>query len=187
MEGLGGLLLTLGAPVLARALGRRFGEEVGEFAQDALEALGKAFGVAPTEAAVTDVLEREAKAQPDVTKAKVRVAEADMAAVFLAEAEKVRAENEQQRMTNELLLAETREPWWAWAWRPAGMWGLGLIWFWNIIVLHVLNAIFKIALPPVDSAVLLQLSAVYMGLYMGGHTVKDFVAKKWGEKGKAAE
>lgn len=187
MEGLGGILLALGGPVLARALGRRFGEEIGEFAEDALEALGKAFDVAPTEAAVTDVLEREAKAQPEVAKAKVRVAEADMAAVFLAEAEKVRAENDQQRMTNELLLEETKEAWWAWAWRPAGMWFLLLLWFWNIIALHVLNAIFKIALPPADAMVLLQLSAVYMGLYMGGHTVKDFVAKKWGGEGKAAD
>ena len=69
-------------------------------------------------------------------------------------------------------------PLWSWAWRPAGMWGLGALWFWNLIVLHVANAIFKTALPPTDLGMLFQLTALYMGLYMGGHTVKD-IAQKW--------
>ena len=69
-------------------------------------------------------------------------------------------------------------PLWTWAWRPAGMWGLGALWFWNLILLHVANAFWKIALPQADLGLLFQLTAVYMGLYMGGHTVKD-VVQKW--------
>ena len=61
------------------------------------------------------------------------------------------------------------------AWRPLGMYLIGFLWLWNVVLLHVANAIWKIALPPVEFAVLLQISAIYMGLYMGGHTVKATV------------
>lgn len=80
----------------------------------------------------------------------------------------------------ELMRAEMAAggPLWTWAWRPAGMWGLGALWFWNLIALHVANAVWKIALPATDLGMLFQLTALYMGLYMGGHTVKD-VVQKW--------
>jgi hypothetical protein len=55
------------------------------------------------------------------------------------------------------------------------MWLLAFLWMWNIVILHVANAIWKIALPPTDFTVLLGLTSVYMALYMGGHTLKDFV------------
>lgn len=79
------------------------------------------------------------------------------------------------------LKAETEhEHFISWAWRPMGMWGLGFLWFWNVLILHVANAYWKIALPQMDLDVLLQLTVVYCGLYMGGHTVKDFIQHKWG-------
>ena len=49
---------------------------------------------------------------------------------------------------------------------------------WNAIILHVANAIWKIALPPMPCEHLMAISALYMTLYMGGHTIKD-VAGKW--------
>lgn len=63
-------------------------------------------------------------------------------------------------------------------WRPAGMYLILFFWAWNIVLLHVFNAIWKIALPPVDFWVLLQFSALYMSLYMGGHTVKAVMARR---------
>jgi hypothetical protein len=62
------------------------------------------------------------------------------------------------------------------------MYMIGLLWLWNVIVLHSLNAIFKISLPQIDLVILLQLSGLYMGLYMGGHTLKDFFKQKWGAR-----
>jgi hypothetical protein len=79
-----------------------------------------------------------------------------------------------------LLQAEQSEPLWIRAWRPLGMYGLGFLWMWNLVILHAANAFWKIALPQTDLSMLFQLSALYMGLYMGGHTVKDFVSAKWG-------
>jgi hypothetical protein len=77
----------------------------------------------------------------------------------------------------ETFAAEREEPLWVRAWRPLGMYGLGFFWLWNLVLLHVANAVWKIALPPTDLSVLMQISALYMSLYMGGHTAKDLMAK----------
>jgi hypothetical protein len=58
------------------------------------------------------------------------------------------------------------------------MYLLGFFWTWNIVLLHVANAIWKVALPPVPFDQLLALTGIFMALYMGGHTLKD-VASKW--------
>jgi hypothetical protein len=73
-----------------------------------------------------------------------------------------------------LLQAEQKGHWLGWAWRPAMMWLLAFLWLWQPVILHVANAVWKIALPPADPATLLGLTSVYMALYMGGHTIKDF-------------
>jgi len=44
-----------------------------------------------------------------------------------------------------------------------------------VVILHVANAIWRIALPPIDLGVLLSLTGIYTAFYMGGHTVKDWV------------
>ena len=45
------------------------------------------------------------------------------------------------------------------------------------MLLHVVNAAFGTAMPQMPVDQLLTLSGIYMGLYMGGHTAKDMVAK----------
>ena len=75
------------------------------------------------------------------------------------------------------LAAEQDEPLWARMWRPGGMYLIGFLWLWNAVILHVANAIFKIALPPMPWDILMGLSSLYFALYMGGHTVKDLVGK----------
>ena len=50
------------------------------------------------------------------------------------------------------------------------------------MIVHVANAIWRIALPPTDFTVLVGMSSVYMALYMGGHTLKDFVRVSKGER-----
>ena len=80
-----------------------------------------------------------------------------------------------------MMQAEQTEPLWQRAWRPAGMYLIGFLWFWNIVALHVANAVWKIALPQTPYDVLIQLTGIYAGLYMGGHTIKD-LAEKWKEK-----
>ena len=76
-----------------------------------------------------------------------------------------------------IMLAEQSEPFWAWAWRPGMMYVFAFLWLWNLVILHVLNAWLKIALPQSDLWLLFQLNALYMTLYMGGHTLKDAMTK----------
>ena len=68
----------------------------------------------------------------------------------------------------------------AWAWRPAAMWGFGALWFWALVIVPTIQAVWNTVLAAPDLSILFQLNVVYMGLYMGGHTVKDFVATRWG-------
>ena len=99
---------------------------------------------------------------------------------ILARAKLQEAENAELSLVNEQLRDQAKGPWFGWAWRPAGMWGVGFLWLWAIVILHLLNAIMKWAIPQPDLTVLLSLTGLYCTLYMGGHTFKDFVAKKWG-------
>lgn len=166
---LSGVLTKVGAPFLKKVLEGSLPEPWSHAAGPLVDVLAERLGAS---AATPEAVVERYQANPTVGTTIIQEVEADPKIIL--------AGVEQQKQTNMLLQAEMKGPLWTWAWRPAGMWGLGVLWFWNIIGLHALNAIFKIALPPTDNGVLFQLSALYMGLYMGGHTVKDFVAKKWG-------
>ncbi len=72
---------------------------------------------------------------------------------------------------------EQAEPAWAWAWRPGMMYLFAFLWLYNIVILHAINAWLKISLPQTDLWLLFQLNALYMALYMGGHTLKDAMTK----------
>lgn len=165
---LGSVLTTVGAPLLKKIIDGTLPAPWNSLGGAAIDVLAERLGTAPTPEAIVEQYQADPATAGPIIQALEESPDVILAGV------------QQQHETNELMLAEMKEPLWTWAWRPAGMWGLGLLWFWNIIILHVLNAIFKIALPPADAGILIQLSALYMGLYMGGHTVKDFVAKKWG-------
>jgi len=165
---LGGVLTTVGAPVLKKLIEGSLPPPFNTLGGVAIDVLADRLGTAAT----SDAIVKRYETDPATATPIIQELEASPEAIL--------AGVEQQKQTNELLLAEMQEPLWTWAWRPAGMWGLGDLLFWNIIGLHALNAIFIISLPPTDAGILFQLSALDMGRYRGGHTVKDFVAKKWG-------
>jgi hypothetical protein len=161
----------IGAPLVESILARRLGTENARLGADVIRRIAEHAGVAPEPAALEDLAARE----PARVEAAIRAVEPmapEMIALYAAGLEHQFA----------LARAESAEPFLAWAWRPAAMWGFGALWFWNIVIVHVANAYWKIALPVTDLSLLFQLNAVYMGLYMGGHTVKDFVATRWGDK-----
>lgn len=160
------LAVQVGLPVVTRVLERRMGPASAALADDVLRAVADRVGAAPEQ------LETVAAETPgkviEALREVERVEVPGMIAVYLAEAEAARAAR----------VAEEQEPLWVRAWRPLGMYLLGFFWLWNIVLLHVANAVWKIALPPVPFDTLVQISGLYMGLYMGGHTVKD-LATKW--------
>ena len=166
---LSGVLATVGAPFLKKMVEGSLPPPLNNLGGIAVDVLADRLGAsAPTPEAVVQRYE----ANPTAGARIIKELEADPAAIL--------AGVEQQKATNQLLLAEMKEPLWTWAWRPLGMYGLGMLWFWNLIILHLLNWWWKSSLPQTDLGVLFNISAAYMGLYMGGHTIKDFVAKKWG-------
>lgn len=178
------VLLDLGAPVLAKIVGQRFGKDAGDIAQIGIEALAEAFGIEPTREAV------EAAVKPNQTtvQRKVMEAEARMPDLLLAQAELQRAGNDQQRLTNELLLsAQNSKPGWAWAWLYVWQWFLMAVWGWTLVAVHLANAGLRLAgdahgLPVPPIAELLTLTGGYLGLHMGGHTVLEMMRGNWGRR-----
>jgi hypothetical protein len=165
MSALIALAAQVGAPLVEKVLSQKLGKAGGALATEVVRTIADQAGVPP------EALEGFAAEHPDVVKQAIRDAEAvapEIIALQTAELEGKLA----------IFEAEKTEPVWVRAWRPLGMYGLGLLWFWNVIFLHVANAYWKIALPPMPFEHLMGISALYMSLYMGGHTIKD-VAAKW--------
>lgn len=169
MSALVSLAVQAGLPLVEKILTRKLGPQNGALASDVIRAVASRAGTTPEdlEALATSTPGRVIEAMHAVEKGDA----ADKIALYVAETE--------ARLS--MFAAEQDGPAWVSAWRPAGMYLLGFLWLWNIVLLHVANAIWKIALPPVGFDVLVQISGLYMGLYMGGHTVKDLAAK-WGAK-----
>ena len=167
MSAIASLAVQIGAPVVSKILNDQLGG-YGGLAIDVLQAVAKKAGVP-----VGDLDAFAVENQPRAIDAlrEVERQSPELVALYAAGLEYQTA----------VLQAEQTEPLWQRAWRPAGMYLIGLLWFWNIVVLHVANAVWKIALPQTPYDVLLQLTAIYAGLYMGGHTIKD-LAEKWKEK-----
>ncbi len=156
------LALQIGVPIIGRVLTRRLGGANAQLATDVIGAVASRLGV------TTDEAEALAASNPPRVVDALREVEAmapEMIALHAAALEGQFA----------LLMAEQRGPWWGWAWRPLMMWLLAFLWLWTVVILHVCNAVWRIALPPIDLGVLLSLTGIYMALYMGGHTVKDWV------------
>jgi hypothetical protein len=164
MSALVALALQVGLPFVTAALQNRLGNEDGRLAGEVLARIATRTGIAP------EAMEEEAARAPgkiiDAMR-EIEKASPELVQLYLSEVQASAA----------LALAEREGPTWMSAWRPAGMYMLGFLWLWNTVLLHVANAIWKIALPPVPFDNLIQLSGLYMGLYMGGHTVKDLAAK----------
>lgn len=170
MSALVALALQAGLPILEKVLSRKLGPATGELASEVIRAVADRAGTTPEE------IEAVAAATPgrviDAMREVERGSVVDKIDLYLRDTE--------ARLAT--FAAEAEAGGWQSAWRPAGMWLLLALWLWNIVLLHVANAAFRTALPPVPFGDLFQFSALYMGLYMGGHTVKN-LAEQWRARG----
>lgn len=158
----------VGAPLVKKILERQLGAGQADLAGNVIDAIARQAGVAPSR------IEELATAQPEVVREAVKAVE-EMSPELIA------LYSEGLKGQFALLQAEQADPAWMRAWRPGWMYLLGIFWTWNIILLHIANARWKIALPPVPFDQLVTLTGIFMGLYMGGHTVKD-IAARWASK-----
>lgn len=164
MSALAALALSSGMPIIRSILERKLGDAGGTLAGDVLAAIATRANVTP------DELEKLAEANPG------KVIDA-MRAVALMTPEMIGLYAKGLEHQNAILMAEQEEGGWKANWRPLGMYFVMLLWLWQVAVLHIANAIWKIALPPMPWEQLVTFTGLYMGLYMGGHTLKDMVAK----------
>lgn len=162
---LAGIALNAGLPIIEQILSGKLGDAGGQLAGQTIRAIADRLGVEPegveveadsTPGAVIDAMREVERASPEMVALYAQGLEGQFA----------------------LLQSESAEPLWARAWRPLGMYLIMFLWTWNIVLLHVANAIWKIALPPAPFDALGWLTGVYFSLYMGGHTLKD-VVQKW--------
>lgn len=163
------LAIQAGLPSIASILQRKLGDAGGALATDVLTTIASRAG------AKVEDLEKMADENPGKVLDAMRQVE-PMTPELIA----LYTKGLEQQFT--LLQAEMAEGGWTAAWRPAGMWFVLVLWFYQIIGLHVANAIWKIALPAAPWEQLVTFTGMYMGLYMGGHTIKDVVTKLAGAK-----
>lgn len=158
------IAVQAGLPSIAAILQRKLGDAGGGLAADVLGAIASRAGVTP------DQLDATAAENPGRLIDAMRQVE-PMTPELIA----LYTRGLEHQFT--LLQAEMAEGGWKASWRPAGMWFVLFLWLWQVVILHVANAIWRIALPPMPWDQLIYFSGLYMGLYMGGHTIKDAVAK----------
>lgn len=165
MSALAALALKSGLPIIGAILQQKLGETSGPLVTSLIEAIAGQARVKPEEL------------EPMLETAPGKVLDA-MRAVEVMTPELIALYTKGLEHQNQLLMAEQEEGGWKAAWRPLGMYFVMLLWAWQVVILHVCNAIWKIALPPMPYEQLVTFTGLYMGLYMGGHTLKD-MASKW--------
>lgn len=149
-----------GAPVLTSLLRDRIGGVAGELGSSIIETVAAKAGVPSPQL--------ENLPDADLQKA-VCAAEADAPALldrYLAS----------QQEANRLMLAEMKkDSAFGWLWRPAGMWLFLACIAWYVILLPALQILTGVKIEtPVDFGSFTGVFVTYIGLYMGGHTVKAF-------------
>ena len=164
MSVLASLALQSGLPLIEKLLSKKIGDQGGALATAVISAIATRAGVQP------DAVEDLAATTPG------KVIEA-MREVERASPELLAAYDRDLQLQLANLEAEKDDPAWMRAWRPGWMYLLGFLWLWNLVILHVANAVWKIALPPLPTTDLLALTGLFLSLYMGGHTVLRALGK----------
>lgn len=172
MSALASILLgaagELAVPAIKEILGDKLGGAGGEIAGKVIDAIAEKAGVS-----VEDL--------PNLESGDLKNA--------IEEAEPVAADIlvqhvESQRLMNETLRAEMDKggPTWTWAWRPGWMWLLAFVWLYALILRPLTNAAFGASIEAIDLGILMTLTGVFTGLYMGGHSVQRGIEKWRGER-----
>ena len=172
MSALASILLSaageLAVPIIKKILGDKLGGAGGEIAGKVIDVIAEKAGVSP-------------EALPDLPTDDLQEA---IVAAEPAAADILMHHVESQRLMNETLKAEMDKggPTWTWAWRPGWMWLLAFVWLYALILRPLTNAAFGASIEAIDLGILMTLTGVFTGLYMGGHTALRGIEKWKGER-----
>lgn len=150
-----GIASKVGAELVGKVLGDRFGPAGGQLAETVVKEVAKRVGVP-----VEQLPEANEKELEDA----VRNVETTMPEIIALWAKGLDGQFA-------LLQAETEQGFWQSAWRWGWMYLLAFFWIWRIVVGPAMNA-WGWPIELVDHAILLTLTTWFISLYMGGHTVK---------------
>lgn len=168
MSALASILLgaagELAVPIIKKILGDKLGGTGGEIAGKVIDAIAEKAGVSPDKLPDLPAGELETA---------IIAAEPEAADILMHHVES-------QRLMNETLQAEMDKggPTWTWAWRPGWMWLLAFVWLYALILRPLTNAAFGASIEAIDLGILMTLTGVFTGLYMGGHTALRGI-KEW--------
>lgn len=172
MSALASILLgaagELAVPVIKKILGDKLGGTGGEIAGKVIDIIAEKAGVTPDKLPDLD--------SGDLQEAIV-AAEPEAADILMQHVES-------QRLMNETLKAEMDKggPTWTWAWRPGWMWLLAFVWLYALILRPLTNAAFGASIEAIDLGILMTLTAWFISLYMGGHSLLRGIKEWRGDK-----
>lgn len=155
----------VGAPLVKSILGSFLGDDAAEVGGVVIDTVAKKLGVQPAEIPdqppeKIDAAVKETESQAPELLVQWNVQQAQAIALQKAEMDKV------------------GEPTWTWAWRPAWMWFLGFLWLYRFVIVPTVDAAVGSSMGsslPFDT--LFWLTGTFAAFYMGGHTLKDGLAK----------
>lgn len=154
---LAGIAAEVGAPLIKKILEPKIGATGGALAETVIKTIAEKAGAEPIDLPNLDRTALEAAINQTEAEAP------ELIALYAAGLEGQFA----------LLQSETREGFWQSAWRWGWMYLLAAFWIWRIIILPLVNRAVDQPIEPVDMAVLMTLTSWFIGLYMGGHTLKE--------------
>lgn len=157
----------VGAPLVKSLLEKHVGGAASDIGGQIIDAIAEKADVSPVE------LEDVAEEDLDMAVASVEHEAPELVAEYV----------KSQQLAVDLMKAEMDkggDATWTWAWRPFWMWLLAALWLYGLVLRPLANAALGATIEGVDLPLLMTLTGMYLALYMGGHTVKDFVKEKWG-------
>ncbi|MEP0406302.1 hypothetical protein [Roseibium sp.] len=159
---LGPIAAKVGAGLVKDALSNHLGKAGGELAGRVIDEIAIQAGVRPEDLSDLPVV--------DVEDA-IRTVEGDMPQILALWSQGLDGQFA-------LLQAEQAENAWQSGWRWGWMYLLGLMWFVRLMVVPVVDVIAQTRLgAEMNIEVMLTLTSWFLGLYMGGHTLKAFGAQ----------
>ena len=162
MGTLAGSLMKIGAPAISGAIGGPAGAVAGVV----IKSIADALGTAPTPEAVQERIETD----PDAAET-VRKLDADRQTEWLA------LQRASADLYAEMVRSEAgKGAFWS-AWRPAGMWAILALWIWALVPAPLLGL-------KLDMGSLAAFTTLYLTLYMGGHTAKEWFSAHYGASRK---